>query len=42
MKFTLGNETEISLNWKEMLVAVGLSVVAFGGLAVFKALLMMI
>ena len=42
MKFRLGNEVEADLNIKEMLMTVAIAVVGLGGLALFKALLMMI
>ncbi len=42
MRFNLGNEVDVDLGIKEMLIAVGIAVVLFGGLAAFKALLMMI
>lgn len=42
MRFGMGNEVDVQLTWKEMLWAIGIAVVMFGGLALFKTLLMMI
>ena len=42
MRFNLGHEVDVDLGIKEMLIAVGIAIVLFGGLAAFKALLMMI
>ena len=42
MRFGLGRETDITLDLKEFLTAAGLAVALIGGLALFKALLMMI
>lgn len=42
MKFRLGNEVDADLSLKDLLIAIGISVAAFGGLALFKWLLMMI
>lgn len=42
MRFDLGKEVDASLNMKELLVAIGIAVALFGGLALFKTLLMMV
>ena len=42
MRFNLGHEVDVDLGIKEMLMTVAIAVVGLGGLALFKALLMMI